>query len=567
MTKQKLGASSKNQQKAIDAFMKVNFLFMGGSMFGGKSYLATVLSTLYARDPTSRIAVFRRTLEQMKKGGAIVDTFKQVYKQLGDECKLEVSVNPLVGKIVSGSGAGDRRGDGCKIDFIQMSSDKDMESIRGAAFNLAIIEEAIPDFTQEQIEFVLARLRNNSNEKSTHNLGSKLLVTGNPDPDSFMCTMIKDYYLDQDGYPIQDRMGDIRYFLKVNGEYIWGDTKDEVYDKACALGRYSDEHVASSKEDRLATILSFSFVQLTIKDNPIGRKNNPSYMAQLEAMDEVKKARNLHGNWFIRPEGAGVFDRKWLVPIRLKDIPKGCVSMRGIDKAHTIPSENNPNPDFTAISPLILKDKDGFYYLLGNYLPQCSDEVVKSTDKKVIGRFRRLAGARDVLIVKQLKFDKDSAESYGYSEPRLVVPKDLGAGTGDYNATLAIMLENGIKTVKDMTVSNVSGKKLLDFSQFTAACQNGLVFIVEESFDKDSLNYIFSELEKFDGVTKSTQTRKDDFVDAISIGFNAIVSARRPTTIPAHLNYSSEPTISADLLNRISNQNATQINNPFNYPR
>jgi hypothetical protein len=259
------------------------------------SYLAALLSTIYARDPTSRIAVFRRTLEQMKKGGAIVDTFKQVYKQLGDECKLEVSVNPLVGKIVSGTGAGSKRGDGCKIDFIQMSGDKDMESIRGAAFNLAVIEEAIPDFTQEQIEFILARLRNNSNEQSLHGLNSKLLVTGNPDPDSFMCTLIKDYYLDADGYPIQDRMGDIRYFLKVRGEYVWGESKEEVYDRAEALGNWADERIETTKEERLQTILSFSFVQLTIQDNPIGRKNNPSYMAQLLAMDEVKKARNLYG--------------------------------------------------------------------------------------------------------------------------------------------------------------------------------------------------------------------------------------------------------------------------------
>jgi hypothetical protein len=234
--------------------------------------------------------------------------------------------------------------------------------------------------------------------------------------------------------------------------------------------------------------------------------------------------------------------------------------MRGIDKAHALSSEVNPNPDFTAISPLFLKDEDGFYYLLGNYLPECSDDVVKHTDKKILGRFRRLAGARDILIAKQLCFDKEQAETYGYSEPKLAVPKDSGAGTGDYNSTIALMLEKGIKTVKDMTVSNVAGKKLLDFSQFTAACQNGLVHIVEETFDKDSLQYIYSELEKFDGVTKSTQTRKDDFVDAISIGFNAIVVAKRPFTLPSHLNMASAPTISADLLNRINNNNAIKSN-------
>lgn len=250
-------------------------------------------------------------------------------------------------------------------------------------------------------------------------------------------------------------------------------------------------------------------------------------MAYLEGLDPVKKARNLFGNWLIRPEGAGVFERKWLQPKRLVDVPDGCISMRGVDKAHSVPSETYPNPDFTAISPLMLKDRDGFYYLLGNYIEECCDEPKKKSDKKVLGRFRRLAGARDTLIAKQLVHDKEVAERYGYTEPKLVVPKDSGA-VGDYHGTIALMLEKGVKTVKDMTVSNVAGKKLLDFSQFTSACQNGMVFIVEETFDKDSLNYILSELEKFDGVNKSTQTRKDDFVDSFSICFNAIVSSKRP---------------------------------------
>jgi hypothetical protein len=90
-------------------------------------------------------------------------------------------------------------------------------------------------------------------------------------------------------------MGDIRYFLKVRGEYVWGESKEEVYDRAEALGNWTDERIETTKEERLQTILSFSFVQLTIQDNPVGRKNNPSYMAQLLAMDEVKKARNLYG--------------------------------------------------------------------------------------------------------------------------------------------------------------------------------------------------------------------------------------------------------------------------------
>lgn len=536
-----LAPSSPKQQKAVDTFLKVQILVLGGAMFGGKSYLASMLSTLYADDPNSRIGVFRNTLDSMKQGGGIIDTLQSVYNKIEDVCKLEIAGNPPVGRIVSGPGAGKGRSGGCRFNFLPQQHEKDMEKIRGGAYSLAIVEEAIPFFTQEQIEMIMSRLRSESRHES------RMIITCNPSPDHFICELIKDYYLDEEGYAIADRCGDVRYFYKLNGTYLWGDSREEVYDRVEALGGYIHSNI--SKEERLKRILSFSFVQLTAEDNPIGVANNPGYMAYLEGMDEVKKARNLYGNWFIRPQNAGVFDRKWLRKIPLSEVPRGCVAMRGVDKAHTVPSETNKTPDYTAISALMLKDESGFYCLLGNYLPECSDEV-KKDEKRVLGRYRRLAGARDRLLAKQMKYDKDQADLYGYTEPKIVVAKDSGA-IGDYHGTLSVMLENNIKVVKDSTISNVAGKKLLDFSQFCSAAQNGLVSIVEETFEKDTLDYIYKELEQFDGVTASTRTRKDDFVDAFSICFNALATAKRPSCSAAFLGFQGSPTLSAPILDRM----------------
>ena len=73
----------------------------------------------------------------------------------------------------------------------------------------------------------------------------------------------------------------------------------------------------------------------------------------------------------------------------------------------------------------------------------------------------------------------------------------------------------------------------MDFLGFCNACENGMVFIVEESFincpnGRETLDYIWKELEQFDGVTASTQLRKDDFVDAFSVAFNALASSKKP---------------------------------------
>lgn len=202
--------------------------------------------------------------------------------------------------------------------------------------------------------------------------------------------------------------------------------------------------------------------------------------------------------------------------------------MRGVDKAHTLISDKNKSPDYTALSPLILKDRDGFYYLLGNYHPSIIDTPTKPTDKVYLGRIRRLPGERDNLLAMQMKLDKQNAESYGYQEPKIVLAKDSGAGTGDFLATVARMAEEGIKVEKDQTISNMEGKKLKDFLNFTSAAENGLVFVVEDSFDKASLEAIWKEMEIFDGEKASNSSRHDDWVDAVAMAFNAISRSKRP---------------------------------------
>lgn len=493
------------------------------------SYLGAMLTTLYADDPNARIAFFRDTLESMKRGGQIIDTVKSVYSQIEDQCRLVVGGNPPVGKILSGPGAGERKGQGARIEFLPMSHESDMEKIRGSSFSLAVIEEAIPNFSQDQIEFIMSCLRSNAKRES------KLVMTCNPMESHFICSLIKDYYLDEDGYPIDGRCGNVRYFYKYLGDYYWGDSRQEVYDLVTELGAFSDADMQTIPlEDKLNRILSFSFVQLTAYDNPIGMKANPGYMAMLESMNAVQKARNLKGCWFAKEEGKGFFNREWLrgeLGQRVKsvqDIPKGCVAVRAIDKAYSECSDSSPDPDYSALSPLLLKDRDGFYWILGNYHPRITDEkVFRKSDKPCLGRFRKLSGERDNLVALQLNTDIENSDAFGYQKPMLALAKDSGGGSGDYYSTLARMAEEGIKVLKDQSISNVKGKKVADFNAFTSACQTGIVYIVEDTFDQHTLNTWYKELEDFDG-SPSTRTRKDDFVDATALAFNCIRSAKRP---------------------------------------
>ena len=81
-----------------------------------------------------------------------------------------------------------------------------------------------------------------------------MVISCNPSADHEIRKLIS-WYLDEDGYPRADRDGIIRYFVQMNGEYIWGDTQQELAD------------FFDIPEDKWeGKILSFSFVSGTIYD-------------------------------------------------------------------------------------------------------------------------------------------------------------------------------------------------------------------------------------------------------------------------------------------------------------
>ena len=70
--------------------------------------------------------------------------------------------------------------------------------------------------------------------RSTSGIKPRIRATTNPDPDSWVARFI-DWWIDEDGFPIPERSGKLRYFMldgnDVN-DLIWGNTKKEVLQKA-----------------------------------------------------------------------------------------------------------------------------------------------------------------------------------------------------------------------------------------------------------------------------------------------------------------------------------------------
>ena len=418
------------------------------------SFIMSMLPLRYIDCPNWNGIIFRRTTVQVSGQGGMFETARDMYSALPPDSKPRIAESRL--KAVFPSGA--------NLKFSHMEYTKNKLDHQGLQYSFIGFDEGT-HFEFEQVEYLMSRLRSSSKYPS------RMVISCNPDPDSFLLDMIG-WFLDDDGYPDPDREGKLRYFIRRNSEFIWADTKEEL------VKEYGIKDIRSIK--------SLSFVSATIYDNPPCMEANPGYVGFLEGLNDVDKSRLLLGNWFARPEGSNYFERSWVTEI--PKIPNVRMKwVRSWDKASTEPSDVTPQPDYTA-GIKIGKDTDGNYYLVGDYHPSNHDKKLD-----IYGKFRKRPGERDNIIKNQALYD-------GH-ECTVIMPQDPGsAGVTEYKESAKKLISEGIICKKDPMPSQNS--KLTRFTPFSAAAENGLVYVVTTTFDKKTLESLYKELE--------SKTRKDD---------------------------------------------------------
>ena len=232
--------------------------------------------------------------------------------------------------------------------------------------------------------------------------------------------------------------------------------------------------------------LSFRFVPMTIVDNPILLRNNPTYLANLLSQPRVNQLRFLSGSWTARAEGASYVNRDWVEVVDFPPVnPMSCV--RSYDLAASVPSESNSDPDWTA-GVKMSRDSMGTYFI------------------EHVERFRKLTDG-------VLKTIIEVAERDGKAECIVTIPRDAGAGGKTANSFyIRKLAENGI-AAKSVVMSGHSGK-IQRFLPFCALAESGNVKLVRGSWNEDYL----TELEFFTG----SRNEKNDQVDATADGFNSL---------------------------------------------
>lgn len=295
-------------------------VFYGGAAGGGKT-MALLLEPLHyaTRIKGFTSVIFRRTYPEITNPGGLWDESSFLY--------------PHTGAKESRSGLKWTWNNGAWLKFSHMQHDSDVHSWQGSQVAMFGFDE-LTHFTARQFFYMLSRNRSGCGVRPY------IRATMNPDPDSWVRDFIA-WYLDDNGDPLIERGGVIRFFARKGDKIIWGSSAQELLE----LG-YKPK--------------SFTFIPATVHDNKILLEKNPDYLANLEALLPHERAQLLGGNWNARATAGSYFRREWCevvdrMPEQFDD------EVRYWDRAATIKSPTNPDPDATV--GIHMRRKGGTYFI------------------------------------------------------------------------------------------------------------------------------------------------------------------------------------------------------------
>lgn len=290
----------------------------GGAAGGGKTWAILADPLHYVNVEGFNAVMFRRTYPEIKNPGALWDASAKLYGYLQGRSRE----GDLTWTFPSG----------VQFKFSHMQHEKNRFDWQGAELAYQGWDQ-LEHFTRRQFFYMLSRSR------STCGVRPYIRATCNPDPDSWVKELIE-WYIDEEGDPIPERDGIIRYFARVRDDLVWADTAEELTAEGLAP-------------------LSFCFIHARLEDNPVLVDADPHYRSNLEALPSWERAALLGGNWNTRPTAGSVFNRSWFEVVEAA--PAIGRLVRYWDRAATKPSETNEDPDWTA--GVLMREAYGIYYV------------------------------------------------------------------------------------------------------------------------------------------------------------------------------------------------------------
>lgn len=415
----------------------------GGAAGGGKTYALLLEPLRHLNNPRFGCVIFRKQSKQIRNQGGLWHESLSVYLPLGAHPR-ESYLDWQFPK-------------GMQVKFDHLENDMAVYKWQGSQIPLICFDE-LTHFSDRQFFYMLSRNRSSSK------VPGYVRATTNPDADSWVRGFI-DWWIDENGYPIPSRGGQLRWFIRRDDTLIWGDNREDL------LKKFGPKEIPKS----------VTFIASNVHDNRILMENDPSYIANLRALSKVDRERLEKGNWNIKESAGTMFRREWF-PV-IDAIPAGWIdSIRFWDRAGTVPHEKNKDPDWTRGLKL-LKYADGSWVVAD----------LKST--------RATPGQVETLIKNVASHDGVTVKIMSQQDPG-------SAGVQEAENFVRMLAGYWVETVV------ISKDKVTRSKPVSAQAEAGNIRIVRAPWNED----FFRELENFpDGA-------HDDIVDTLSGAFNQLAS-------------------------------------------
>lgn len=435
-----------------------DIVFYGGGAGGGKSRGLLMDAARYYDVQGYNAVIFRKSYGEITNAGGLWDDSMEVYPYLGGEPR-EGSLDWQWKEYRS------------SIAFSHFQHSKNKKTWQGSQIAYIGWDE-VTHFTDDIFFYMLSRNR------STCGVKPCIRATCNPEPGSWVSEFL-DWWIGEDGFPIPERDGVLRWFVRDGDKVVWADNPDDFVE---------------GEEPK-----SVTFIRSKLSDNPELMRKDPSYRASLKALPLFEREILLGGNWKVRRTGGMRFKREWFEIIDTEPICERMVrywdragtaeppaSMKGREK------KEGAGPDYTA-GCRMGRTKRGEFVI-------CDMRRFRESPAKLVANIRNTCKQDGSNCDVWLEQDPGSA---GIHEKW-----NLGLELAEFSPHFLAP----------------SGSKWVRSGPASAAAENGLIKIVRGPWNKAFLDEVDSFVDE--AFIKPPPGYHDDQVDALSGAFSRLYIAR-----------------------------------------
>ena len=356
----------------------------GGSAGGGKTYALLLEPTRYRHIPDFSATIFRRTIPEIENAGGLWDEAVKMYAPSTGGYPIK---KPYTWFFPHPENNLKR---GARVIFTHLQHASTVYRHKGGQYPLIMFDE-LDSFEKNQFWYMLSRNR------SDIGINSYCRATTNPDSSGWLKDLVSwwlypDDYPDETkaGYPIKERIGQIRYLFRESETNHWANSVEEIVRR---FPQYFPKDDPIRPRDKIKTV---TFIPGSVYENKRLLEKDPTYISNLMAQSTAERNRLLFGCWRFVPGEDDLFDYGATEDLFTNDF---------------VPEETQPQRRYIT-ADIALEGADKFVVMVwhGWVVVKCYVFEKISSDR-VLAELRRIAQIHAV-PARNIAYDRDGVGDF-----------------------------------------------------------------------------------------------------------------------------------------------------------